>query len=79
MDKKRSNSIIRFELFDHSRIKYSFDRNISRANIKFDTPSIKKDHAHLVNLSSESWVTRYRASESVKVESQEAGRQANAS
>lgn len=32
MDKKRSNSI-RFELFDHSRIKYSFDRNISRANL----------------------------------------------
>lgn len=29
MDKKRSDSI-RFELFDHSRIKYSFDRNISR-------------------------------------------------
>lgn len=33
MDKKRSNSIIRFELFDHSRIKYSFDRNISRAKL----------------------------------------------
>lgn len=32
MDKKRSNSI-RFELFDHSRIKYSFDRNISRAKL----------------------------------------------
>lgn len=73
MDKKRSNSI-RFELLDYSRIKYSFDRNISRAKL------ILRRSRKIMHIS---WIFPVnrgsRVIEQAKVESQEAGRQANAS